>query len=115
MDRDDILVKSREENKKKDEYQLSQEKQAEFSLSTIVLLFFFIILILSSLGYITGELIIFNNKVNFNDVAGSLLTMVLLIDQVIRYHYLKRKRNLYGIIFWASLIVIEIIVTLVRL
>ena len=87
MDRDDILVKSREENKKKDEYQLSQEKQAEFfSLSTIVLLFFFIILILSSLGYITGELIIFNNKVNFNDVAGSLLTMVLLIDQVITYY-----------------------------
>ncbi len=115
MDRNDILEKSREENIKKDEYQLSKEKQAEFSLSIIVLLIFFIILILSSLGYITGELIIFNNKVNWSMVAGYLLTMVLLIDQVSKYHYLKRKSNLYGIIFWASLIVIEIIVTLVRL
>ena len=101
MKKEDVLLRSREENKKGDELQRSNKSKSErygyYTISIILLVF----AILTEFDAVKGVVDIFGMQIQFRDFCFLSMILSLFVECISKYYFLRKKRYLAFSIFWA--------------
>lgn len=101
MNKEDVLLRSKNENKKGDELQRSNKLQSEgygyYAVSVILLAF----AILTEFDAVKGVVGIFGIQVQFRDFCYLSLMVGLFVQSISKYYFLRKKIYLAFSIFWA--------------
>lgn len=100
MNKEEILKKSREENRYGDELEKSKKETALNNGYFIASLFLSLLAISCYLGITNGNVIIFSKRIDLADVLWFIIFLSSAIEYGTKYVYLKQKRDLFIMIFW---------------
>lgn len=100
MNKEEILKKSREENRYGDELEKAKKETALNNGYFIASLFLSLLAISCYLGITNGNVIIFSKRIDLADVLWFIIFLSSAIEYGTKYVYLKQKRDLFIMIFW---------------
>ena len=100
MNKEEILKKSREENRHGDELEKAKKETALNNGYFIASLFLSLLAISCYLGIRNGNVIIFSKRIDLADVLWFIIFLSSAIEYGTKYVYLKQKRDLFIMIFW---------------
>lgn len=100
MNKEEILKKSREENRHGDELEKTKKETALNTGYFIASLFLSLLAISCYLGITNGNVIIFSKRIDLADVLWFIIFLSSAIEYGTKYVYLKQNRDLFIMIFW---------------
>ncbi len=106
MEKEDILSKSRNENEKGDELYIEQEKRTHQLGLNVTAWYLLVFWILAVFFDIDSTFTIFNLKIRFIDFCGLGAFLGYLCEDLSKYYYFRRKRNLITSIFYSIAVLV---------
>lgn len=100
MNKEDILKRSREENRNGDEYEKTKKKNALNNSYLVPTICLTLLAISCYLGITNGNVVINNMKFKLQDVLWFIVFLTNLVEYASKYVYLKQKRHLANAMFW---------------
>lgn len=101
MNKEDVLLRSKNENKKGDELQRSNKLKSEgygyFTVSIILVA----LTILSYFEVISGNINFFGKTIQFLDFCEIMFITSMLVEYTCKYYFLRKKTYFAFSIFWA--------------
>lgn len=113
MNKDKILLKSRNENCYGDELEKSNKEKSTNIGYMAVEICFFVLWMLAETGAIKGSITIFQYEVLFKDLCSSVITLGFLIEFSYKYYYLRKKRFILYTLFWLIALLFDIYIMLI--
>lgn len=109
MKKEDVLLRSKNENRRGDELQRSNKLKSEgygyFTVSIILVA----LTILSYFEVISGNVNFFGKTIQFRDFCEIMFITSMLVEYTCKYYFLRIKRYLCFSLFWTCGFVTEIL------
>lgn len=109
MNKEDILERSREENRNGDEFEKAKKETALNNSYFIAAFCLFSLAITCYLGITTGNIIILSKQFNLADILWSIFFLTSAVEYSTKFIYLKQKKHLFLALFWICSLVICLI------
>ncbi len=113
MNKDKILLKSRNENSYGDELDKSNKEKSTNLGYMAVEICFFVLWMLAEAGVIQGSITIFRYEVLFKDLCSSVIALGFLVEFSYKYYYLRKKRYILYMLFWLIALLFDIYIMLI--
>ena len=109
MNKEDVLRKSREENRNGDEFVKLRAEKASYNGYCAAVFMIGALAICCYFGSIEGKIIINHSEFDLANVLWGVLFIANLIEYASRYVYFKKKKYLYYSIFWLCGLIFSIL------
>lgn len=100
MKKEEILIKSREENRNGDEYEMLKKKTASNNGYFVATYCFALLAISCYFGITNGNVNINGFKIELPVILWTILFLANLVEYGSKYAFLKQKKYLIYTIFW---------------
>lgn len=105
MNKDDILLKSKNDNSKGDELELQNKNEAEKLSYFIMAIIILIGVILCDMGVISGYISFGSKTISIDDFFSLTLILGIASEYAFKYYYLRKRWHLIvGIFFCLGLL-----------
>lgn len=100
MNKEEILKKSREENRHGDELEKAKKETALNNGYFIAYVFLSLLAISCYLGITNGNVIISSKRIDLADILWFIFFLSSAVENGTKYVYLKQKKHLFITVFW---------------
>ncbi len=102
MEREDILSKSRNENKKGDELTKRNEEKSEFFRYYSIGMMIAFVYFLCMTEIVKGNIYVFQKPMSINEFCGMLIIFSCVVSTAVKYHDSRKRSTLLFLLFWIS-------------